>query len=368
MSTRLNRSQILMIGSAFVLDSTLISKPGLVIRDLKADFWQGMLTNLGYALIAVVVFALLASRFPRKDFFEGMIDASPLLGRVVAAGYVFFFLGVLVRDIRTTTDFVKVALLTVTPLSVITGMMGFCLVMIARHGKLSVARMSQLWQPMLLIVIIMLPFFLSTTLSGESLLPAFQHSAVEVWRGGSHLFAYTGEAIGIFMIATHRSWSMRYSVLSVLIGWTVLTVLTLSTVLALGVEIPARTFYPNYELIRKIRLTDFLDRLDLPLVGIWLPATIVKASFSLYIAANGISRIFPRLKLRGLVWIVGAVATATTIFAFRNSLQIFAFDVFWTPISAFFQLGLPVALLVLVRKRKKPPTLTSAAEAEQESL
>jgi hypothetical protein len=92
----------------------------------------------------------------------------------------------------------------------------------------------------------------------------------------------------------------------------------------------------------------------------------VKTSFGLYIAANGITRIFPKLRLKGIAYIVGFAATGIAIFAFRNSLQIFAFDRLWTPISAFFQLGLPVALLFLVRKRKKPPT-TSAAEMEQES-
>ena len=366
MNTRLNRSQVLMIGSAFVLDSTLISKPSLVIRDLQSDFWQGLLLGLLYGVAVTIAFTVLASRFPRKDFFEGIIAGSPVLGRFVVAGYVLFFLGVLVRDIRSATDFVKVSLLTVTPLSVIAAMLGLCLILIARHGKHSVARMSQLWQPMLVVVLLLLPFFLATSLSGEALLPLMQHRPRDVWFGGSHIFAYTGEVIGIFMIATYRSWSFRFSLYSLFLGWGLLLVLTFAVVMSLGTEIPARTFYPNYEVIRKIRLTDFLDRLDLPIIGIWLPAMIVKTSFGLYIAANGVTRIYPKLRLQGIAIILGAAATATAIFAFGNSMQIFVFDRFWTPISAFFQLGMPVVLLLLVRKRKKPPT-KSAAEMEQES-
>ncbi|HZG77042.1 MAG TPA: endospore germination permease [Paenibacillus sp.] len=367
MNTRLNRSQVLMIGCAFVLDSTLISKPSLVIRDLQSDFWQGLLLGLLYGAAATIAFAALASRFPRKDFFEGIVDGSPILGRFVVAGYVLFFLGILVRDIRSTTDFVKVSLLTVTPLSVIAALLGFCLIFVARHGKHSVARMSQLWQPMLVIVLLLLPFFLATSLSGEALLPVLQHRPQDVWLGGSHIFAYTGEVVGIFMIATYRTWSLRYSLYSLLLGWGLLLVLTFSVVMSLGIEIPARTFYPNYEVIRKIRLTDFLDRLDLPIVGIWLPAMIVKTSFSLYIAANGVTRIYSKLRLQGIAMVLGATATAAAVFAFGNSLQIFVFDRYWTPISAFFQLGLPAALLLFVRKRKKPPTESSAVQAEQES-
>ncbi|TLS48324.1 hypothetical protein FE782_31330 [Paenibacillus antri] len=367
MNNNLSRSQVLMIGCAFVLDSTLISKPSLVIRDLESDFWAGFLPAFGYGLAAVALFAMLASRFPRKDLFDGLIAASPFWGRLVVAICVLFFFGVLVRDTRATTDFVKVSLLTVTPITVIAVCLAFCLVAAARHGKLSVARMSQLWQPMLILLVLLLPVFLSSTLALGNLLPVFQHTPLQVFEGGSHLYSYMGEAVGTFMIAKYRTWTTKFSLFSLALGWFLLLVLTFSVVMTLGVEIPMRTFYPNYEMIRKVRLTDFLDRLDLPMIGIWLPAMVVKASFGLYIVANGIARIVPKWKLGLVATAAMAAALAIALYGFRNALQIFDFDRYWTPVSASFHLGLPALLLMLFRKRKKPPT-KSAAEAEQEAM
>ncbi|WP_309123393.1 hypothetical protein [Paenibacillus sp.] len=56
-----------------------------------------------------------------------------------------------------------------------------------------------------------------------------------------------------------------------------------------------------------------------------------------------------------------AAALPAALFGFRNALQIFEFDRYWT--SVCFQIGLPA----FFRKRKKPPT-KSAAESGQEPI
>lgn len=353
MSQRLSRAQVLMIGSAFVLDATLVSKPSLVIRDLKNDYWVAFLPTLVYGLASVFLIALLASRFPRKDLLDGMVTASPVFGRIVSIGYALFFFGVLVRDIRSSVDFIKVALLEVTPWIVIAAVTGFSLIAVARRGKLSIARMSQLWQPMLIFILLLLPFLVYGALSFEELLPVFRHSPEQVARASLHLTPYVGEAAGIVMIATYRPWIKKYSMLSVMLGWALLLLLTSCVVLGLGTEIPVRTLYPNYELIRKLRLTDFLDRLDLPMIGIWLPAMLVKASFGLYIATNGVTRAMPKLSFAITAAVIGAGATAMALLIFDNAMQIFEFDRYWTPVSFGFQLALPALLLFLFRKRKR---------------
>jgi len=355
MSNRLSRSQVLLIGCAFVLDSTLISKPSLVLRDLQSDFWIGFAISGMYGLAAILLYSVLASRFPRRDLFDGLIAASPRFGRFVVGVYTFFFLAILLRDMRATTDFVKITLLPVTPLPVIAVLLGLCVYAIARHGKLVVGRMSQLWQPMLILLILCLPIFLSSAIVFENLLPLFRHSPRDVWIGSSHLTSYAGEAIGIFMIATYRSWTMRYSIYSFLLGWFLLLLLTMTVVLSMGIELPVRTLYPNYMMIRKVRLTDFLDRLDLPMVGVWLPAMMVKTSFGLYIAANGFARIFPKLRLSTLTAIISAAAVIAPLTLFQNAMQIMTYDRWLSPAATVVQLALPALLLLVFRKRKKPP-------------
>lgn len=60
-----------------------------------------------------------------------------------------------------------------------------------------------------------------------------------------------------------------------------------------------------------------------------------------------------------------AAALSAALFGFRNALQIFEFDRYWT--SVRFQIGLPALLPAFFRKRKKPPT-KSAAESGQEPI
>lgn len=347
MSRTLSRSQVLLIGNAFLLNASIISMPSLVIRDLSGDFWQGFLLALLYGMVSIVLFGALASRFPRKDLFEGIICSYPVLGRIVVLVCVLFFMGVLLRDIRATADFVKVSLLITTPLVVIAACMGFSIFAIVRHGRISVARMIQLLQPLLIVLIILIPFMSGGSFHAANLLPMFRHDAAEVFRGGSHFFSYVGEAIGITMIATHRSWSFRYSIYSVLLGWTILTLLVTFIVLALGTEIPPRAMYPTYEMVRKLRITDFLDRIDLPMVGIWLPAMIVKTSFSLYIVSNGISQILPKFNLPQVSAVVGIGATAGALLLFQNTMQMIFWNPYWTVVAFGVQIVLPLLLLAL---------------------
>jgi len=344
---------MLMIGSGYVLDATLITIPSLVIRETKSDFWQPHLVALVYGLIAVALMLAVASRFPRQDFFDGITGRHPTFGRAIVLGYVLFFFAILMRDIRSTVDFVLVALLVTTPIFAVAGTLALCLVAIVRRGRLVVGRMSQVWQPLLLIVIVIIPLGIGLDLNIGHLLPVFQHGPADVLQGSYYLLSYIGEAIGVAMIVTYRSWSFRYGMYSVLLGWAVLTLLSFSVVLALGTEIPARTLYPNYEMVRKVRLTDFLDRFDLPLIGIWLPAMIVKTSFSLFIVSHGVTRLAPKLKFPWVVAFAGVAATVAGMTFIRNTVQLLEFNQFFTVAAIFFQVALPAMLLFLFRKRKK---------------
>lgn len=66
----------------------------------------------------------------------------------------------------------------------------------------------------------------------------------------------------------------------------------------LGYPILARTLYPSDELVRQVRVTDFLDRMDLFYVGIWLPTMMTKIAYSLYLVCHGLNRVAPNLSLR----------------------------------------------------------------------
>ncbi|MDV2687735.1 GerAB/ArcD/ProY family transporter, partial [Alkalihalophilus lindianensis] len=47
-------------------------------------------------------------------------------------------------------------------------------------------------------------------------------------------------------------------------------------IVVLGTKIVREATYPSYILVQQINLTDFLDRLDLVIVAVWLPAFFSK--------------------------------------------------------------------------------------------
>jgi len=90
---------------------------------------------------------------------------------------------------------------------------------------------------------------------------------------------------------------------------------------------------------------------------------MVKTSFGLYIAANGVARILPKLRLPMLTAIVCVAAAVCALTLFQNAMQLFAYDRWFTPAAMAFQLALPALLIFVFRRRKKPPA-DWPAEAE----
>jgi spore germination protein len=303
--------------------------------------------------LSLWLLAKVMSRFPDQDLFQAMIKRFPVFGRTVAFMFVGNFFTILVRDIRTVVDFINLALLPTTPLWVLSALSVFTIVLIAHGGVETLGRMTELYAPILITVIVLVPFVLLKEFDETLLMPYFKVDFLGVAQGSWFVVAYIGEIIALPFLFTGRTFQFKYGLKGLLLGTSLLLILVVSAQFILGTHLIIRTLYPTYELVRQLKITDFLDRFDLPLVGIWLPSMLTKIAYSLFLVCHGLKRIVPDLPARLSVSSIGVLGFVCSFWFFQNAIQLFNFNRTWTVIALFFEVFIPIMLFFVLKPKKR---------------
>jgi spore germination protein len=224
------------------------------------------------------------------------------------------------------------------------------MIMISRAGLEVICRLMEIWLPILFIVVALIPLALFREFEYKFIQPFFEYGLSGPLKGAWYVFAYFGEVLAmpfLFSMATFRA---RTGWLALGLGTLVMVLTTFYTVLALGTHIPSRILYPTYEMVRHIRVTDFLDRFDLPIVGLYLPTMIVKVSLSLYFVCRGLERIIPNYSSRDAAVPFGILAFVCAFWFYRNAVSVFTFNATWPFLALPFVFFLPFLLFLLTWK------------------
>lgn len=350
---RVTKYQWILIGASLTFDATLISLPNQIIQTARSDAWLSYLLALGVIFFSTYLLLKAVGRFPGKSGLEAIGHRYPVLGRMVISAYMLLFFFILARDLRMVVDFMKVALLPNTPAWIITGMVLATVIVIAKGGLQVFARMTELWMPALLLLIFVMPLIMFRDFRYEYLPPVFPGGMLPVMQGAWFLLPYFGEVLGLALFARSDGKAWKLAAAPLLLGTGTLLLMHYETILTLGTELPTITLFPTYELVRHIRLTDFLDRFDLILVGLWLPTMITKITYSLYLLSKAMTVMVPSVNRTGVVAPIALLAAVWSFWFFENTIIVFQFNEVWPVFGILFMVALPATLFLFLRPKRQ---------------
>ncbi|BCJ85867.1 GerAB/ArcD/ProY family transporter [Effusibacillus dendaii] len=361
---QISERQLMMVGVSYVLVVTSLSLPAQIIGVARQDAWLAYFPAMIVAIVSLWLLSIVLKRFPKQDLFEAMIGRFRVWGRVVAFLYVLFFFFVLLRDIRIFVDFINTVLLPQTPVIIISVLIFFTVAIIARGGIEIVARMTELFLPILIAVILIIPIVTVKDFEYHYLLPLFENGLLPTLKGSWLAVSYLGKIMVLPLIFSNPTFRFRQGFYGLVLGVLLLEILIVLDILALGNNLSAHSVYPNYEMVRQIRLTDFLDRFDILIIGIYMPAMLTKISVSLYVVCHGLKRILPDVSVKLLTTPIAAFAMVCSFWFFKNTIQLMDFNISWTALALVFELFIPILLFfVLKPKKNKQPSLRKKANA-----
>ncbi|WP_281889754.1 endospore germination permease [Paenibacillus sp. YYML68] len=352
MEQQLSNRQIVLIGSSLVLNTTLISAPMLMTKAASQSAIFGYVLPLLVVGLCWLLLARTMARYPGRDLFQAMTTRFGKLGKLVIIAYGGYFFLILTRDMRSIVDFVSYSLLPTTPGILLALAVGASLVFISRGSLTAVGRMTEIYQTFLIIVICMLPFALAKEIEINNTRPFLETGIYEIATASFYAYGYIGELCLLPFLITAQPYPRRAGLLGLLLGIGLLQLLIVLCMTVMNPDLTSQTVYPNYHLIREIRITDFLDRFDLAIVGIWLPAAIVRTSIILYLICRAVVRVVPQMDEALTAAPVALAAVVGSIWFYESYLQLMGMMKRWPLITVLFTGLMPVLLYLFLRPKK----------------
>lgn len=351
----ISRRQLYLIGTTCVLSTTLLSVIVQVIQKGKADAWMTVPFSALFAFIPLWMLVGTARRFPGQDLFAALTGRHPVTGRLVGLLFMLFFFVILCRDYRALVLFINMTLLEFTPLFVVSLLILACIVYMARGGLEVLARSAELWMILLLASIVLVPVLLMSEFEPQNLQPLLYNGLLPVFHGSWYLFPFFGEIVVLALVASHPVFDLKTVTKGLLVSAGAILVMLVSTLLVLSSNVASRINFPVYETVRQIHLTDFLDRLELILVAVWMPAMFVKIGIGVYVLSHGLKQMFPVLSARELVLPFGTLALVCSFWLFRDLSELLLINRPWPFVALVFQFGIPLLLFLFLRPKKRTP-------------
>lgn len=343
--TKLSSRQVVLIGALFAFTDATMSVQAQLASFARQHLCMVYFITFAVLLIPLWMLARVSKRFPRQDLFQALAERHPVMGRTVVALYILYFLWVAARDVRLTGEFFNITLLARTPVGVIAAVNILAAVTLVRPTGINVlARSSELYGTALFLIIPLVFIALFKDLDFSYMLPLTDVDWVGVLEGAWVITAYFGDMIGIAFLVSGGAFRFRDGMLALALASFGLMVISMLALLSLSVPVMSAMTFPLYEMVRQIRITDFLDRFELPVLAVWATTIVCKIGYSLYLISLGFKRIIPGLPGQRVVFPAALLIYSCSFWFFENAVDMINMNLTMPLAELVFQFLLPAVL------------------------
>lgn len=295
---------------ATILGVRFLSLPRDIARISGADGWLAVLT-CGVLLPLLIWLAYrLARYFPDQDVIQ---YSQALLGRLPGQLFgwllVLFVLMITAINIRMFSDVIKVFLLSRTPLDVVVIAMLLTCLPLVTGGAESIARIVQLFVPLVLIFFFAIIMGSLYNADFGELLPVLE----EGWRpvlAGLPLAVTNFIGLGVIYFffpnvkKDNQDKLGPWLLAGVMLPWLVITILVIVSQAVFGREEIGALLYPIVSLSMAATLpaSAFLERLDLFFIIFWILSSFNSIAITYYLAIRALQQLLGLAEPQPLAW------------------------------------------------------------------
>ncbi|WP_334074544.1 GerAB/ArcD/ProY family transporter [Paenibacillus sp. A14] len=351
MQQNVSKLQTNMIAVLFMVSIGIKHPPVPMILAARQDAWMGYIIAGIAVLLPLGIMDAVQRRFPNVSLVDAMISRRPWVGKGVLLLYGFVFIFTISHDIRFLVSLLNVYLLPMTPLFILASTAVFTAVLFAKSGIVVTARASVILGPPFVIMV----FFLPALLTGQARL-AFLSPVLErplgVAEASVYAFGHFAELMLMPLLFGQRTFRLAEILPGIAVGITVTTIMILGELVLFGPDLTTMFWDPPYELIRQLRVTDFLDRLDMVIAAAWMPTALLKIGITLYFLCQVTCLMIPNLNAKLAAAPVGILALVCSMWFFDSAVQLGELTETRPILFGAFALLVPLLLFALLRPKK----------------
>jgi len=357
---QINTSQAILLMVTMVLPTAFLFVTSVTAHLAKQDGWISLLLSILTAQIIGWVAVSLSLRFPGKTLFQFVeIILGRWPGKFAAFFYVLWYIHINALIIREYGSFLVAAFMPETPISV------FMLLILAisayavRNGLEVFTRINEIILPLILFTVLVVNALATPEMDIKRLLPVYvENGPVPIIKAAFMPAAWMSEIVMMVVLTPYLV--KTKDAYKVAAAATFITGLTLifsfvGGIATFGPEVVSGWLFPALNKARAIHLANFLERLEVTVMVVWVAGALVKISVFYWAAVLGSAHWLELKDYRPLVLPVGILLFATAILLHDSILDLFTFlGTAWPPFAlTTFQGGIPLLLLLIALIRGK---------------
>jgi spore germination protein KB len=287
----------------------------------KQDVWLAILLGLTFGLLLFFVYYRLYRYYPDAPLTTYVQDITgPWIGKVLALTYIVYFLYIASRVLRDFGEMLLTFAYPETPLFILNAIMMLTVMYGVYKGIEVVARTGELF--LTLLYLLAVSGFILVISAGlvdiHRLQPVLEEGWKRVWKVvfTETLYIPFGEMIVFTMLFPYMNnpEKVKQAAITgmVLSGLNLAIIMTIN-VTVLGVDAVARSTFPLLDTIRRIRVANFLERLDVFFMIALIIGGFFKISIFFYAAVTGTANLFRIQNHQRLVYPLGLLVLLLSI-------------------------------------------------------
>lgn len=347
---KISSRQLVLLVIMLIVSTGAMFLPAIAGKVARQDVWlSGLLvTVVGVGLS--LPYGALARRFPGQNPSEyGLRLLGPVFGRLVGLTLFWFSLHTGVLVVREYSELMVGTLMPETPMVAFTIIQVAVACTAARGGIEVIARVNELWAPLLIISSLLVFALVAGNADWGMLRPVLAEGWTPVLMGAFVPSAWMGEVIILlYAMAGLRQPEKGTTALTMgaLIAGLLLTLGGVVNVAVLGPERVGIETFPTLQLSRIVDVARFITRIESLTVVLWLVGTMVKIALFLHAAAVGLARALGLAEYVPLVLPLGALTVAMAMGIAQDMPSLVALlSGAWPVWALSVELGVPLLLL-----------------------
>jgi spore germination protein KB len=325
------------------------------------DSWISLVCSS--VLGAIIIFSQLKSSADNSDHSLIALSAQAFgkwFGKIIGFLYICFFLLACSISLHVLTQFMNL-LFPMTPSAVFSFCVLFTIAYVTYSGSEVLTRTIQLALPLLMLLGMLISILILKERDLQEMLPIMENGIFPIGKG-SIIFLMMFAELVVFRMLTptvNQPESLPKKGL-----WYVAIILlmflgpTTGPIMVFGEDLAKETLYPTFEELRYIQLFDFIERLDVLGIFLWVIGSFIRSSIFLFGAAKGLAESFQanreNLFVLPAAFLVFALDISLKSYTPEKVYHFLVMDYSVIAITMGILLPLFVDLTVRVRQRWKP--------------
>ncbi len=260
----------------------------------------------------------LANRRPTEFIVIYGKDIFPFWIHLLLMGGMFFFcLHACAFILREYEDFIVQVYLPETPHWAIGAMFGFTIAIMARLGIITLFRSAQGLFFITLIALLLNSVFVGKELKWDrSIAFITNHNLHGIFQGSYFISPFFGEVVFLIFIYPYimkKEKTLKTISWSIVCAVSLLVIYFFSLLLLFGPNLISHLSFPILEMVRFIKIAEFIENLDPLLIAVWSTMVYIKISFFFYITVQILAQLMNLKDYRPLSFSLAAVIVSMSV-------------------------------------------------------